>query len=111
METIDTLLLVSNCLKGLMQKYRQEPVSNGVQAIMAAITEGLSFPTSLDRRCPNSGGHDARERAEHRFQRSQAGLGSGPCDSNAASDESGCCIASRRIKLHKTWPCMQGQTA
>ena len=41
METIDTLLLVSNYLQGLIQKYRQEPVSNGVQAIMAAITEGF----------------------------------------------------------------------
>ena len=56
METIDTLLLISKCWEGLMQKYHQEGMSDGVQAIVAAITEGYPFPTNSDRRHPASGG-------------------------------------------------------
>ena len=56
METVDTLPLISRCWEGLTQKYGHEGMSNGVQAIVAAITEGYPFPTNLDNRSPAPGG-------------------------------------------------------
>ena len=56
METVDTLPLISSCWKGLTHKYAHEGMSNGVQAIVAAITEGYPFPTNLDNRSPAPGG-------------------------------------------------------
>ena len=56
METVDTLPLISSCWKGLTQKYAHEGMSNAVQAIVAAITEGYPFPTNLDNRSPAPAG-------------------------------------------------------
>lgn len=56
METIDTLPLILKCWEGLMQKYNQEGMSNGVLALVAAITESYQFPTNLDKRPPAPGG-------------------------------------------------------
>ncbi|KAM0797595.1 phytanoyl-CoA dioxygenase-like protein [Usnea florida] len=56
METVDTLPLISRCWKGLTQKYADEGMSNAVQAIVVAITEGYPFPTNLDNRSPAPAG-------------------------------------------------------
>ena len=56
METIDTSSLVERCWEGLTHKHQQEGMSNGVMAVVAAITEGYPFPTNLDTRPPAPGG-------------------------------------------------------
>lgn len=56
MEAIDTLALVERCWEGLMGKYEREGLSKGVEAFIAAITEGYPFPTNLDKRPPAPGG-------------------------------------------------------
>ena len=56
MEAIDTLALVERCWEGLMGKYEKEGRSKGVEAFVAAITEGYPFPTNLDKRPPAPGG-------------------------------------------------------
>ena len=56
MEIVGSLPLISRCWESLMAKYQKEDMSNGVQAIIAAITEGYPFPTNLDKRPPATGG-------------------------------------------------------
>lgn len=56
METVDTLPLISRCWEALTQKYDHEGMSKGLQAIVAATTEGYPFPTNLDNRSPAPGG-------------------------------------------------------
>lgn len=56
MEAIDTLSLVERCWEPLAQKHSQEGMSDRVQAIVAAISEGYPFPTNLDKRPPAPGG-------------------------------------------------------
>lgn len=56
MESIDTVPIVEQCWPYLVAKYDNEGMSGEVMAAIAAIGEGYSFPTNLDRRPPGPGG-------------------------------------------------------
>lgn len=56
METIDTIPLVEKSWPSLTTKYDSEGMSKEVEAVVASIAEGYSFPTNLDRRPPAPGG-------------------------------------------------------
>lgn len=55
MEAVDSHALVERCYPALQSRYDQEGFSPALQACIAAIAEGYSFPANLDRTPPRSG--------------------------------------------------------
>ncbi|KAF1363748.1 phytanoyl-CoA dioxygenase-like protein [Lizonia empirigonia] len=56
MEMIDSLPLVEKTWNALVEKYKQEGLSEEVQAFVGNVAEGYPFPTNLDRRVPETAG-------------------------------------------------------
>lgn len=56
MEMIDSLPLVEKTWNALIEKYKQEGLSEEIQAFVGNVAEGYPFPTNLDRRVPETAG-------------------------------------------------------
>lgn len=56
MESIDTNPIVEKCWSEMLNKFRREGMSTGMDALVQAVGEGYPFPTNLDRRPPAPGG-------------------------------------------------------